>query len=134
MAITMGSLAKLKANLTIAQGQDNFFAFRYSTKVEDVVTPVDLSGWTGHGQVRTSIGGEVLLDIIPELFSDGKILLHVSAQQTEAIVTNKRVVGVWDLELYDPEGLKTRFVEGEASIYPDVTRVVIPDPDPEEGP
>lgn len=122
MAVTVGRSALAVVDLILAQGADNSFEFRYSETVDEVVTPVDLSGWSARGQIRRSPGGELWVELQPTLDSEGVVSFSIGHAVTEDAAWDRRSSGVWDLELIDPDGKVTRFVEGTVTVSHDVTR------------
>jgi len=126
--VTVGKSALAKVNIVISQGADNVYQFRWSTRDEDtgVTTPVDLSTATARAQIRAKVGAAVWTEMTTEnggvmLGSDGLITVLLQDSVTEAAEWNTYKTGVWDLEI-DQDGLVTRFAEGTATVYWDVTR------------
>ena len=89
-------------------------------------TAIDLTGVTAKMQVRETVESTVVLlelstengglTIVP---LDGKITLHVSAQQTTNL---DGYGGVYDLELYYTDNSIIRLIEGQIAFKPEVTR------------
>jgi len=87
---------------------------------------IDLTGCTAKMQVRESADATtVLLELSSEnnrvLFTavDGKIELYVADQDTAGL---DGLGGVYDLEVYHPNGDTTRIVEGKVAFKSEVTR------------
>lgn len=126
----LGRSALLKANLVVSQGADNLYQFRWSQKdAAGIVTPVDLTGYTGRAQLRTKVGGAVWIELTtPDdilLGADGSIAIMIGDEATSVEAWNAYKSGVWDIELSSPGGVVTRFAEGSVTVAPDVTRVVV---------
>lgn len=133
--VTVGHCALGTVNLVVTQGADNEFAFRYSRRVGETVTPVDLTGYSARAQLRRAVGRDVWLDMTDQdrisLDDEGWVKVSIPAVVTEPVEWNRysKLVdgkpvptGVWDLELVDPDGGVVRFVEGTVTVCPDVTR------------
>lgn len=133
----LGREALVECDIIVAQGADNAYAFRYSTRTSDTTTPVDLTGWTARAQLRRTWGGDVWLTLTDTdgitLTLDGWITVAIAHSVTEdpAWDSRSKVVdgeplarGVWDLELVDPDGGVLRFVQGLVTVSPDVTRSI----------
>jgi hypothetical protein len=89
-------------------------------------TPRDLTGYTARMQIKTAIGGTLVVelntsngDIVIEPLL-GRITMVLSASQTTALPA---LTGVYDLELYSPDAtpVVTRLLEGSVTISPEVT-------------
>jgi len=89
-------------------------------------TAINLTGCTAKMQVRESTDSTtVLLELSSDnsriLFTaiDGKIELYVSDEDTALL---SGLGGVYDLEVYHPNGDTTRIIEGKIAFKPEVTR------------
>lgn len=89
-------------------------------------TPTDLTGCTAKLQVRSDpYSSTIMLELssansrisIDPLL--GQIDLYVSDEDTTALIG---LGGVYDLEIYHPNGYTTRLVEGKWQFKPEVTR------------
>jgi len=131
----IGRESLTQIDLLIAQGADFRCAMRY--KVGD--SPVDLTGWFARTQLRRKVGGEIWLAVTSTddgeasltLSDEGMVILDIPAVVTEdpAWDTRSKVVagelqplGVWDLELVNPDGGVIRLAQGLVTVSPDVTR------------
>lgn len=129
MTTTIGAASLVTADLIIARGADNVYAFKWSTTVDPtanpvVKVPVNLSTYTARSQIRNTVGGDVwlqLTDIV--LDASGNITISIPAAATEGVEWDRYGSGVWDLELVDANGGVTRFASGRAIVSQDVTRV-----------
>jgi hypothetical protein len=84
-------------------------------------TLFNLTGFTGRLQVRKRIDAdEVEIDIVPQLGgSDGLVTFGFSAEQT-ASLTELRYF--YALELYGPNNLVIRLLEGKVNVSPRLVR------------
>jgi hypothetical protein len=121
---TIGVSALAAVNLVIAQGATFTASFRYLTG--SPAAAVDLTGWTARAQLRSGKGGEIWLTLASgteiTLTSEGTIGFTLPHTATEGEVWDTRKLGVWDLELTSPAGVRLRFAEGTVTISHDVTR------------
>lgn len=123
MTTTLGQNCLVEVDLLIRQGDDNQFAFKYSTKVDGVTTPVDMTGWTSHLQIRKEVGGDIWLDATDvALGADGSIVVTIDHTVTEAEEWNGYSRGVWGLELTDADGAPLTFATGAVKVSHDVVR------------
>lgn len=107
----------IKANLIIDQGTDYSATFNVTDDDGDVI---DLTGATATAQMRrhyssvsyhaftTSINGSV-----------GTVTISMNAATTNAISAGRYV---YDCELQDTGGIRSRLVEGVVTVTPQVTR------------
>ena len=113
-----------KIPLTFEVGVDNYFSFRRSNKVAGVLVPIDLTGLTATSQIRTAVGGPVLLDLTPHttMNSEGLIEITVSAADASSGALRGARGGVWDMKLTDASGYVVTFAFGTVKLVQDVTR------------
>lgn len=83
--------------------------------------PQDTDGWSARGQIRPRPGSATLLhDLTPQIALVGtevRVVIPGSVSATWTFTT-----GAYDLELVTPEGVPTRFVEGNVIVRSEVTR------------
>ena len=106
----------IKANLIIDQGTS------YSTTVnvtDDDDNPVDLTGYTGAAQMRKHYTSITSYAFTVAVDAAGTVTLSMTANATNAIPYGRYV---YDCELTDHSGTKSRLVEGIVTISPQVTR------------
>lgn len=110
-------------NLCICQGADYTHTFQY--RESDLVTPVDITGWTFRGQLRNDIDdttpmwdGSAPNFIITDA-SAGEFQLKILDTESEAFTEYE---GVYDIEGIDPSSEVWRVVQGEFVIDREVTR------------
>lgn len=98
--------------------------------------PIDLTGATGHMQVRERYGAPVLAEATTDnggITIDGPagtITLVLTAVQTDAIgaregSTRPREKAVYDLEIVLANGDVKRVIQGELTISPNITRSAV---------
>jgi hypothetical protein len=80
----------------------------------------DLTGFTAKLQVRDRVdGATAVLDIVPALGNDGSVTYGFTAAQTNALTKDQYV---YALELYGPNNLVIRLIEGFVNVSPRVVR------------
>lgn len=108
-----------KANLLIEQGTD----FTTSLTVNDSAgTPVNLTGYTGAGQIRKHYSSNTATTIAVSFSADrttGIVTLTVGRSLTGNMAYGRYV---YDVELTNSSNTRSRLVEGIATITPEVTR------------
>lgn len=107
----------IKANLVIDQGADFVTTINVT---DDEGDPVDLTGYSGASQFRkhyTSITAYSF--IVAANTSNGMVTLSMNAETSNTIPAGRYV---YDCELTDQNGKKSRLVEGIVTITPQVTR------------
>jgi hypothetical protein len=126
--VTLGQSALISGvTLIVSQGADNIYRFRWSKEdAGGIVTPLDLSAYTGRAQMRASVGSAIWVELATPtgivLGADGTVTIHLGDELTEVVEWNTYKAGVWDIELESPEGVVTRFADGTVTVSPDVTR------------
>ena len=113
-------MAAVEYDIEIEQGSD----WAYQWPVNDGGTPLDLTGWTVRGQVRSRHSSpDVLHEWSTTLgnatVASGSFTLSVAASASSAWTWKK---GVYDIELVSPEGTVYRVLQGEIEVDPEVTR------------
>lgn len=106
-----------KVNLQIDQGSTFFIDFivkNYSTD-----TTVDLSSYTGAGQIRRTYSSSNSVPISVNVFANGTVRAGLSANQTQSLLPEQYV---YDIEIQNNAGEITRIVEGIITITPEVTK------------
>lgn len=93
-------------------------------------TAVDLTGYTGSGQIRKTAGDGTVLANLLVTFTDrsaGKFTVSLTASATSAITANGHFYKTvdtyaYDIELTDSEGKVSRIMNGYVKFSPEVTR------------
>jgi hypothetical protein len=107
------------ANLTADQGSE----FGSTITVEDPTGGVfPLAGYTARGHVRKTHSSLTHYSLNPTITypSSGQINLTISSATTATMKPGRYV---YDVEIVDGDGKRTRVVEGQFEITPGVTRV-----------
>ena len=107
-----------KVNITVDQGAD----FIYNVfLVDSGGSPVDLDGFTGRCQFRTSYSSPNYANVNVSLNdpSTGAILLTMNSAST-ANLTSTRYV--YDVEVISNTSIVSRIMEGIITVNPNVTR------------
>lgn len=106
----------LRYDLIVNQGADYERPFP-ALDVDD--QPVSLAGWSAAGQIRAGAGSAAALHQLDVTLSDGDAVLRVPAATSAAWEWR---LARFDIELTDPGGVVTRFVEGFVVVRPETTR------------
>jgi hypothetical protein len=106
-----------KANLKIDQGTD------FSTSItltDDDNDPVDLSSYTGEGQIRKYYTSTSAVDWSVSLGGNtGVVTISLTANTTNNIAAGRYV---YDIEITNAAGIVSRILEGIVTVTPGVTR------------
>jgi len=108
-----------KANIVIDQGSD------YSTIItvtDDDGDAVDLTGYTGSGQMRKHYTSETKTDFNISFASprfSGKVEISMARDVTETLEPGRYV---YDVEITSASNIRSRLVEGIVTVTPEVTR------------
>jgi hypothetical protein len=102
-------------DLEIHQGADWTRPFRWLPRNVDLS---DFSSWTAVFQVGRE--NRVILEVQPELSSGGKINVRIPSAMTFVLPSGMELV--YQLDLIDPQGVRTRFMVGEVHVVPGLTR------------
>ena len=107
------------SNIFIDQGAD----FTTTVTISDSDgTALDLTGYTALAQIRKTYESTTATDFTSTFDSDrttGKITISLSDTQTSALDYGRYV---YDLVITDASSIKTRVVEGIATVNPSVSR------------
>jgi hypothetical protein len=114
-------------NLIVEKGSTFNVLFTWSTKdINNIKTPVNLTGWTARSQMRESHDATTaVVSLTTENTglvlggAAGTIQLKIAPTASSAISIDK---GVWDIELVDGTGNVTRLLEGSVTFKPEVTK------------
>ena len=108
-----------KANIVIDQGAD------FSTSItvtDDAGDAVDLTGYTGSGQIRKHYTSNTATDFTISFDSprsSGVVTISLGRATTSSIEAGRYV---YDVEITSAANTRSRLVEGIATITPEVTR------------
>jgi hypothetical protein len=82
---------------------------------------LNLSGYQAAAQMRKSYYSSTAIDFTVELTNPtgGQITISMTAATTSEIIPGRYV---YDVLITDPQGIKTRVIEGIVTVLPSVTR------------
>lgn len=109
----------MKANLIINQGTDFITTV---TVTDDSGNIVNLTGYTAHGQIRKHYTSTTAYDITVSFDADrttGILYLEVYRETTATMEAGRYV---YDVELTNASDVRSRLIEGIATVTPQVTR------------
>jgi len=105
-----------KVNLVIDQGTTFNTTF---TILDSFDVPVDFTNYVGSAQMRKSYTSSYAHAFTVDLSSAGVVTLSMSANTTNGITAGRYV---YDVEVQDQAGTRSRIVEGIVTVTPQVTR------------
>lgn len=107
----------IKANIIIDQGSDFLTTLTVS---DDDGYPIALNGYTGAAQMRRHYTSVSKYDFdVTVNAATGEVSLAMDSDLTNTIPAGRYV---YDCELTDNSGIKSRIVEGIVTVTPQVTR------------
>lgn len=117
-------------DLNIEQGADWQLEFTWKDASGQ---PFDLTGQTVSMQIRPAFNSkEVVLEVKNQAISGSTVILSLNSGLTAPIKIDPKKLTwneerqaqpfVYDIEITDLNGLKTRILQGQAFIYPEVTK------------
>lgn len=85
-------------------------------------TALDLTGYTVASQMRKSYASSTAFSLNPTIYNavNGQVRMTLTAVQSEAITPGRYL---YDLEITSSGGVKTRVVEGVATVTPQITQI-----------
>jgi hypothetical protein len=106
-----------KANLKIGQGTDYLTSI---TLTDDDGVPIQLTGYSGAGQIRKYYTSTNAVDFDVEVKANtGVVKISLTSDQTNEMEAGRYV---YDVELTDSANVVSRVLEGIVTITPGVTR------------
>jgi hypothetical protein len=105
-----------KVNIVIDQGTTFSTSFTFT---DDADNPIDFTSYTAASQMRKSYSSSTAHTFDVGLTSSGVIILEMSANTTTQITAGRYL---YDLEVTDTSGIKSRLVEGIVTVTPEITR------------
>lgn len=103
----------MQFDLTIEQGAD----YRLELQIRNSEgTLVDLTGYTGRGQIRSRVGGPLAADF--EVFITQNVIISLNHLVTSTLIPGNYS---WDLILADSSGRRTKHISGIAKVHGTVT-------------
>lgn len=117
-------MAVAKQNITVYQGSDYRKVLIFKDNSDNLM---DLTGYTFRGQVKVAYSDS--LPVLSFAFTardqvteQGYADLVLAAADTAALSISKKTSYIYDMELVDPSGFVTRFLEGSLTLMPEVTK------------
>jgi hypothetical protein len=105
-----------KVNIVIDQGTTFNTSFTFTTDNDD---PIDFSTYTAASQMRKSYSSSTSYAFTVGLGNTGLITIGMNANTTSSITAGRYL---YDLEVTDISGIKSRLVEGIVTVTPEITR------------
>lgn len=105
-----------KVNIVIDQGT----TFNTTYTIHDVNDePIDFTGYSASSQMRKSYSSSSYAQFVVGLSSIGQVTLSMDAATTNDITAGRYV---YDVEVENVSGIKSRIVEGIVTVTPQVSR------------
>lgn len=105
-----------KINIVIDQGT----TFNTTYVIHDADdNPIDFTGFTANSQIRKSYSSSNSHAFTVSMTSNGQVTLSMNANNTGNITAGRYV---YDVEVEDLTGIRSRIVEGIVTVTPQVTR------------
>jgi hypothetical protein len=105
-----------KINIVIDQGTTFNTSFLIQNEQGD---PIDFTNYSANSQMRKSYTSSTSYAFNVGLSNNGNISLTMNANTTNSIVAGRYV---YDVEVQDLGGVRSRIVEGIVTVTPQVTR------------
>lgn len=105
-----------KINIVIDQGTTFNTTYAIHDANDD---PIDFTGYTANSAMRKSYSSSNSHVFTVGLGNTGAVSLFMTANTTNAITAGRYV---YDVEVEDPSGIRSRIVEGIVTVTPQVTR------------
>ena len=105
-----------KVNIVVDQGTTFSTSFTFT---DDADNPIDFTSYTAASQMRKSYSSSTSYSFDVGLTSSGIITLGMSANTTTQITAGRYL---YDLEVTDINGVRSRLVEGIVTVTPEITR------------
>ena len=105
-----------KVNIVIDQGTTFNTSFTFTDDNDD---PINFSTYTAASQMRKSYSSTTAHSFTVGLGESGTITLGMSANATSQISAGRYL---YDIEVTDANGVRSRLVEGIVTVTPEVTR------------
>lgn len=105
-----------KVNIVVDQGTTFNTTF---TVLDAYDTPIDFTSYTANSQMRKSYTSSTAYAFDVGLSNSGIVTLSMSANTSGGITAGRYV---YDVEVQNPSGVRSRIVEGIVTVTPQVTR------------
>lgn len=125
MSVTLDDTAA-EVNIKITQGDFWTHTFKIGTTAASVFTPWNLTGWTGHSQIRlknadsSPIQATMTVVIANQSSDTGQFSVSLSEVDSTALPKKEMF---WDLELVEPNGDRRTYMAGTFNTQREQTRV-----------
>lgn len=105
-----------KINIVIDQGT----TFNTTYTIHDAEdNPINFTDYTANSQMRKSYSSSNAYSFNVTMNSNGQVSLSMSSNTTGSITAGRYV---YDVEVEDTDGIRSRIVEGIVTVTPQVTR------------
>ena len=108
----------MAAHVNIVIDQGTTFNTTYSF-TDDNDEPIDFSTFSANSQMRKSYSSNTAYTFTVSLSNNGIITLSMNAATTSTITAGRYM---YDLEVQDVNGTRSRLVEGMVTVTPEITR------------
>lgn len=105
-----------KVNIVIDQGTTFNTTYTIHNNVDE---PIDFTGYTANSQIRKSYSSSNAITFAVTLNTVGEVLLSMNAATSGTITAGRYV---YDVEVQDNTGVRSRIVEGIVTVTPQVTK------------
>jgi hypothetical protein len=105
-----------KVNIVLDQGTTFNTTFSFS---DDNDVPIDFTTYTANSQMRKSYTSSTSYPFIVSLSNNGVVTLSMNAATSSTITAGRYL---YDLEVQDTNGNRSRLVEGIVTVTPEITR------------
>lgn len=105
-----------KVNIVIDQGTTFNTTYTIHNNADE---PIDFTGYTANSQIRKSYSSSNAITFAVTLNTVGEVLLSMNAATSGTITAGRYV---YDVEVQDNTGVRSRIVEGIVTVTPQVTK------------
>lgn len=105
-----------RVNIIIDQGTSFVTKFNFTDDNDD---PIDFTTYTANSQIRKSYTSSTAYNFTVGLSNNGVVTLSMSSNTTSTITAGRYL---YDLEVQDSTGIRSRLVEGIVTVTPEITR------------
>lgn len=105
-----------KVNIVIDQGTTFNTTYTINNANDE---PIDFTGYTGNASMRKSYTSSTFYSFVVGLSNTGLVTLSMNANTTGNITAGRYV---YDIEVEDLSGNRSRLIEGIITVTPQVTR------------
>ena len=105
-----------KINVVIDQGTTFNTMYTIHNAADE---PIDFTGYSANSQMRKSYSSSVAYVFDIGLNSNGQVTISMNAATTNSVTAGRYV---YDIEVQDLSGVRSRIVEGIVTVTPQVSR------------